>query len=70
MVAETEERIQRLEEDFEFQDTTIATLNQVIIDQQQQINTLFLELEKLKHALVAMGTGTEDQGPDPLPPHY
>ena len=70
MVAETVERVQRLEEEFEFQDATIATLNQVIIDQQQQIDALFLELEKLKHALVAMGTGAEDQGPDPLPPHY
>lgn len=70
MSDELQKRLFRLEESFEFQDATIETLNQVIIDQQKQIERLELEVEKLKGQLSTMATDNGDNTPEPPPPHY
>ncbi len=70
MSDELQKRLFRLEESFEFQDATIETLNQVIIDQQKQIDNLELEIEKLKSQLSTMVTDNGENTPEPPPPHY
>lgn len=62
------ERLQVLEEKFEYQDQTIETLNDVIIEQQKQINSLEETLVKL-HTLLAANMLQGEQN-DPPPPHY
>jgi len=65
---EISRRMQLLEEKFEYQDQTIETLNDVIIEQQNQINALEENLAKLQTILSTdMVQGEKD---DPLPPHY
>ena len=61
-------RLQLLEEKFEYQERTLETLNDVIIDQQSQINSLSESLEKLRGLLAANLTQLEQE--DPPPPHY
>lgn len=65
---ETSRRLKLLEEKFEYQDQTIETLNDVIIEQQRQINALEENLAKLRTLLSTnLVQGGKD---DPLPPHY
>ncbi len=62
-------RIQILEEKFEYQERTIDTLNDVIIEQQTQINLL----ENQVNRLLALLNAIEDSpggGEEPPPPHY
>ncbi len=61
-------RLQILEEKFEYQDQTIETLNDVIIEQQKRMDSMQLTLGKL-HSLLAANLVQSDQE-DPLPPHY
>ena len=61
-------RLQNLEEKFEYQDRTIETLNDVIIEQQAQINAMEEAIEKL-HSLLATNL-TQEESKDPPPPHY
>lgn len=65
-----EERIQNLEETMSFQEETIDSLNEVVISQQNQIDTLILEIEKIQGALTTIGGDQGPQIPDPPPPHY
>ena len=62
------QRLQILEEKFEYQDRTIETLNDVIIEQQAQINAMEEAIEKL-HSLLATNP-TQVEAKDPPPPHY
>ncbi len=63
------QRIQILEEKFEYQDQTIDALNDVIIEQQAQINALEDNLLKLRDML-STNTMQGDYGGEPHPPHY
>ena len=63
------DRIQLLEEKFEYQEQTIDALNEVIIEQQTQLNSLEDKILRLE----ALLSGIEDNpkgGEDPPPPHY
>ena len=70
MSTELAQRLDRLEESFEFQDNTIEALNQVVIAQQNQIDELEHSIEKLKQALLTANTEPGEQTPEPPPPHY
>ena len=64
-----EKRVQKLEEMLSYQEQTIDTLNDVIIEQQSQIGELQSQLQHLQ----ALLTTKHDQptgGEDPPPPHY
>lgn len=65
----TDQRIQLLEEKFEYQDNTIETLNQVIISMQAEIDQLREDFIDLKKAMSTMGQDSNQQT-DPPPPHY
>ena len=65
---EISRRMQLLEEKFEYQDQTIETLNDVIIEQQNQIKALEENLAKLQTLLST--NLVQDEKDDPLPPHY
>jgi len=66
---EYSERLRALEEKFEYQEQTIDSLNEVIIDQQKQLGLLTEQVHHLRSQLAA---GGEEQpaGEDPPPPHY
>jgi SlyX protein len=66
---EYSDRLRALEEKFEYQDQTIDSLNEVIIDQQKQLSLL---TEQIHHLKSQLATGGEEQaaGEDPPPPHY
>lgn len=69
MSNEYSDRLRVLEEKFEYQELTIDTLNDVIIDQQKQLAQLSDQIRILKSQMSA----TQDekfQGEDPPPPHY
>ena len=70
MSSELVQRLDRIEESFEFQDNTIETLSQVLIAQQKQIDELEESIEKLQQALSTANSEPGDQMPDPPPPHY
>ncbi len=63
------DRVQVLEEKFEHQDRTIDVLNDVIIEQQTQLNTLEDQIRRLQALLAAMEDKPND-GDEPPPPHY
>ncbi len=67
---ELHNKLIRLEESFEFQDSTIDSLNKVIIDQQKQIDSLELEVGKLGQMLSSLTTDIGSNEPEPPPPHY
>jgi uncharacterized coiled-coil protein SlyX len=69
MTDEYSDRLQRLEEKFEYQELTIDSLNEVIIDQQKQLTLLTEQLERLRSQLT---TSQEElsAGEEPPPPHY
>ena len=69
MTDEYSDRLQLLEEKFEYQELTIDNLSEVIIDQQKQLTLLFEQIERLRSQL----TASQDDhlaGEDPPPPHY
>lgn len=69
MTDEYSDRLMVLEEKFEYQEQTIDSLNEVIIDQQNQLTLLTEQVYHLRSQLVTAG---EDQpaGEEPPPPHY
>lgn len=69
MTDEYNERLRILEEKFEYQEQTIDSLNEVIIEQQQQLADLSEQLNRLKLQLAASGD-EQPKGQDPPPPHY
>ncbi len=70
MSREIENRLRVLEEGFEYQDRTVETLNQVLIEQQALIDKLQEELGKLREDFIATSLETEDIKDAPRPPHY
>ncbi len=69
MSSALESRLQVLEENYEYQDQLLETLNEVIIKQQEQVDSMQDEIKRLRDALVALLSG-EEKGKEPLPPHY
>ena len=69
MSSDFDARIRILEEKFEYQDHTVETLNQVIIRQQAQIDTLQEELNKLREDVMAAGLSSGTIVAE-KPPHY
>ena len=64
-----EKRLQALEEKFEYQDITIDTLNEVIIAQQKELDTLKQDLIDIKESASLVGHSDNNKS-DPPPPHY
>ncbi len=62
-------RLQALEEKFEYQDQLLDTLNEVIITQQSQIDSLEYEIKKLRADMHAMIADQKEHGVE-KPPHY
>ena len=54
----------------EFQDLTIAELNDVITDQQKQLDRLSRRLEMLGDNLKVLEASVETEQDDEKPPHY
>ncbi len=54
----------------EFQDLTIAELNDVITDQQKQLDSLSRRLEMLGDNLKVLEASVETEQHDEKPPHY
>lgn len=69
MSSEFDARIRILEEKFEYQDHTVETLNQVIIRQQAQIDTMQEELKKLREDVLTAGLDSGNIVTE-KPPHY
>lgn len=69
MSNEFDARIRNLEEKFEYQDHTVETLNQVIIRQQAQIDTMQEELKKLREDVMAASVDSGNIVTE-KPPHY
>jgi uncharacterized coiled-coil protein SlyX len=64
-------RLQLLEEKFEFQDSTIDALNEVIIEQQQQLEKLEEKIGNLEGLFLSLqGDPSTGGGEEPPPPHY
>jgi uncharacterized coiled-coil protein SlyX len=62
-------RLQILEENFLYQEKMIDTLNEVIIEQQTQLNSLHDDISRLQAILSTMQDHS-DNADDPPPPHY
>jgi len=69
MSIDIDQRIQNLEEKFEYQERTVDALNEVIIEQQGQLNALEDQLNRLQ-ALFTAGQEPPVGGQEPKPPHY
>jgi len=65
-----DERFQILESKVLYQDRTIDDLNEVVTKQQDQIDLLTAELERLRQALVAIQERGIENTEEPPPPHY
>ena len=67
---ELEERFQVLESKAAHQSYTVDELNSVVIRQQDQIDALTREVERLKQIILEGGERTIDATEEPPPPHY
>ncbi len=67
---EIEDRFQVLETKTLYQDRTIDDLNEVVTKQQDQIDRLTAEIERLQQALEALQEDGNEGVEDPPPPHY
>ena len=65
-----DERLTRLEIKVSFTDDLLDKLDAVIIRQQDQIDRLTRELQRLRHTGSSDGTPTPRNLRDDLPPHY
>ncbi len=65
-----EDRLRVLEENYEYQDRLVDTLNEVIIRQQTQLDTMEDEIQKLREELRGMVSESDNDSKEPLPPHY
>jgi SlyX protein len=63
-------RLEVLETKVAYQDRTLEDLNEVVIRQQGQIETLEREVKKLRTALEEDGSAQVAAGEEPPPPHY
>jgi SlyX protein len=66
----SEERFQILETKVLYQDRTIDDLNEVVTKQQDQIDLLIAEVERLRQALIGIQEREVDGREEPPPPHY
>jgi uncharacterized coiled-coil protein SlyX len=66
-----EQRMMVLEEKLEHQEYTMEKLNDVILDQQQQLDTLEVNLHRLRDMLQGSYDDIQQrQKEEPPPPHY
>lgn len=68
-LAAVDDRLRILEEKFLYQEQTLDVLNDVIIEQEAQLNSLRNELRRIQSMLSA-GEESFNDGEDPPPPHY
>ena len=66
----TDRRLTELEIKASFTEDLFEQLNQVVIRQQQQIDTLVREVERLRQQILDAGSGGLSRDGDDLPPHY
>lgn len=70
MSTELEQRLIELETRQAFQDDTLQTLNDVLVDQQRQIDRLQHQLQVLAAGQEALQTQIDQEQVEPPPPHY
>lgn len=70
MSTELEQRLIELETRQAFQDDTLQTLNDVLVDQQRQIDRLQHQLQVLAARQEALQTQIDQEQVEPPPPHY
>jgi SlyX protein len=63
-------RFEVLESKTLYQDRTIDDLNEVVTKQQDQMDRLTAEVERLRQAIVAIEEHGIKGGEEPPPPHY
>jgi SlyX protein len=67
----SEDRFEALETQLAFQEDLIQKLDAALADQQQQIFDLRLQLKHASGQIEAMvGQPSDQQSPEPPPPHY
>ena len=66
----SDHRLTELEIKISFNEDLLDQLNQVVIRQQQQINALVREVERLHQQIPEAGQGGFSSAGDNLPPHY
>ena len=66
----TDHRLTELEIKASFNEDLLDQLNQVVIRQQQQIDALVREIERLRQQIPEAGHGGFSRAGDDLPPHY
>lgn len=65
------DRINELETQLAFQESTVSSLNDAVTDQQQQIDILREQLEYIKAQMQSLAeTVNSPDGDEPPPPHY
>ena len=65
------DRINELETQLAFQESTISSLNDVVTDQQNQIDILRLQIDEIKQQMQSLAeTVNSPDGDEPPPPHY
>ena len=65
-----ETRFENLESQILYQDRLVDDLNEVVTKQQDQIDSLKIEVERLRQALVGIQESGVDRTEEPPPPHY
>ena len=66
----TDHRLTELEIKASFNEDLLDQLNQVVIRQQQQIDALVREVERLRQRIPEAGSGGFIRARDDFPPHY
>ena len=65
------DRINELETQLAFQESTVASLNEIVTDQQTQIDALREQIEYLKLQMQTLAEPVDTHaGHEPPPPHY
>ena len=65
------DRINELETQLAFQESTVASLNDAVTDQQQQIDMLREQIEYIKAQMQSLAEAVNSpDGDEPPPPHY
>lgn len=70
LMSNSDDLIIEIQTRLEFQDRTIAELNDVITDQQKQLDRLSRRLEMLGDNLKVLEASFETEQDDEKPPHY
>lgn len=66
-----DKRIDELETQLAFQESTVTSLNQVITDQQKQIDTLRDQVNQLQQQIQNLSESiVRPEADEPPPPHY